>query len=119
MDKLLKAAECAYVLKQMDDPDAGLLQEKVEQFLGDRPVSSFKLIEAILGGAALRMMRDDPDGALSWIDAALEGGHSFLKLTQQPVFAPLAEHSGYLARLEKMEANAGRHRAAVERRLSH
>lgn len=61
------------------------------------------------------MLKDDPDEALLWIDEAIDNGHVNLKLTRDPLFAPLKDHPGYKPRLKRMEELAKTYRAAIEK----
>jgi len=107
----------AYVLKQKNDADAEILLNYLEKSLRGTSPDTTKFPEETLGAAALHMMRGNPDAALRWLDPIIDKGHVYLKLTNEPIFAPLADHPGYAKRLKRMQQTAKKYRAAIEKQL--
>ena len=110
-------ARIIYSFRQNNDPNAEIILANLERYYGDRPPSEFQLPNEFIGGASLHMLKDDPDEALLWIDAAIDNGHVNLKLTQDPLFAPLKNHPGYKSRLKRMEELAKTYRDAIKKQL--
>ena len=110
-------ARIIYSFRQNNDPNAEIMLANLERYYGDRPPSEFQIPNEFLGGASLHMLKDDPDEALLWIDEAIDNGHVNLKLTRDPLFAPLKDHPGYKPRLKRMEELAKTYRAAIEKQL--
>ena len=106
-----------YSFRQNNDPNAEIMLANLERYYGDRPPSEFQIPNEFLGGASLHMLKDDPDEALLWIDAAIDNGHVNLKLTRDPLFAPLKDHPGYKPRLKRMEELGKTYRDAIKKQL--
>ncbi len=106
-------AKVCFVYKQASNPNADKVCDKLTDFYEGTTPADFPMIEDIFGGAAWHMINNAPDQALIWIDYLIEKDMAFLKLTTQPVFAPLENHPDYEERLVRIEKNAAKHRRSI------
>ncbi len=108
---------CTYVMIQQGHADAHMFLNSLEESLKGICPNTAKFPEENLGAAALYMIHEKPDEALRWLDPLIEKGHVYLKLTNEPIFAPLASYPGFAARLDHMQKTARKYRAAIKRYL--
>ncbi len=107
-------AELFFVFNEVNDPAAPGLYQLVDDYYRGKTPADFKYPNDHLGGVAYHLIREKPDEALAWLDAAIDRDHAFLFLTARPALAPLEHHPGYPQRLTAMQEIAARHRLSIE-----
>ena len=108
---------CAYVMIQQGDEGAQMFLNNLEKSLEGISPNTAKFPEENLGASALHMIRGKSDEALRWLDPLIDKGHVYLKLTHEPIFAPLASHPGFAARLDRMQKTAKKYRTVIKQQL--
>lgn len=73
--------------------------------------------EAYINGARWRMLEDDPDGAMLWLNALADLGRSEF-VSQFAAFEPLQPRADFQAFLARMDGYRARDRALVEAQLA-
>lgn len=117
-NELLWVAEYVFVLDSQSDPDAQILLRRLEDLANKVPTDQIRQTDALLGRVAIRMLRDDPKGALEWLDRLIDKGHVFLHLSKNPIFAPLKNTPGFALRQRTMEENAAQYRTKIRKQRS-
>ena len=104
-------------LEHKDDPRAQSLRGFLSKLYQDVVLSESVLPETYINGARWRMLQDDPDGAMVWLNALADLSRSVL-VTKYPTFDPLKSRADYQAFMARMESYRIRDRALIEAQLA-
>ena len=108
----------ADILRGHDDPAADIYRARLADHFGGRAPADFQLRESHYAGAMWRMMNDDPEGALRWLDAFIAAGHVMPEMALEPLFDSLRSTAAFAALDDRMADNAARYRRAIEAQLA-
>lgn len=118
VDDYYYLSSMAFVLQRNDDPKAGKLLARLDQYFIERPLVHYRTFKEFQAGIAYFLMRDDPANALKCLDEAIDRGFAMLQLTREPMFALLEKQAGYEKRRARMKENALRHRQSISEQIA-
>ena len=104
-------------LEHKNDPRAQSLRASLSKAYRDVVPSKSALPEAYINGARWRMLNDDPDGAMVWLNALADLSQSVL-VTRYATFESLKPRADYQAYRARMESYRTRDRALIEAQLA-
>jgi TolB-like protein/DNA-binding winged helix-turn-helix (wHTH) protein/Flp pilus assembly protein TadD len=109
----MDAVAIMQLLEVEGDEGAITIRRNLREFYQNKEPADFELENDLLVGAEWRMAEGDVDGALQWIDRALDQKMVFPELRLDPVFDSLRGVPAFQSRLTKMDEIAATHRSAV------
>ncbi|NNL87521.1 MAG: TIR domain-containing protein [Marinicaulis sp.] len=112
------AAYYSEILSARNDPYAEIFKKRLAaQFKGRAP-ADFEAPDSLYAGAKWRMINNDVNGALLWLEELIDRGHIWRDIDFDPALDPLREAPEFQALMAKREENADRHRALIEAQLA-
>ncbi len=106
------------ILSENNDPAAETFRAKLGARFDDKAPADFRLRDSLYAGALWQMLNGRETAALLWLDALIEAGHVWPEIVFEPLFDPVRETADFQTRAARLEANAARHRAAIETQLA-
>ncbi|MEL7045808.1 MAG: hypothetical protein AAGL66_12415, partial [Pseudomonadota bacterium] len=106
-------AKIALAYRDAGDPLADQMIARVDQFYQGRRPGDFAMRNDLIGGALWCLLHDDTEGAVAWVNHAVDEGDAFLAYIQEPLFDPLTDHPAYPSIMIRMRQNAETHRQNI------
>lgn len=122
-DPLISAFRSGYAIAMLaefehaGDPDATIVRTALVKYFDGRKVDDFTY-DNQLSGAAWKALNDDADGAIEWLSTCADRGAVFGQVKFLPEFDSIRTRPDFAGVVAKMDANAARHRAAIDAQLA-
>jgi len=104
-------------LERENDPRAAVIRASLSETYDGVVPSKSASSEAYINGARWRMLNDEPDGAMVWLNALADHGITVL-VHKYAAFEPLNSRADYQTYLARMESYRVRDRALIEAQLA-
>lgn len=114
----LHYARMSHVFERTQTPIKDRINAELAQYYADKSPADFALYEDVLGGSAFYLMNDEPENALLWLDFLVEKEHTFMSLTNEPIFGVLETLPGFDPIRLKMAATAKVYQTGIIEKLS-
>ena len=108
----------AAILTEKNDPAAQGFRQKLSARFDEHSPSDFRIRDSFYAGAMWQVLKGDSAAALQWLDALIDAGFTAPEITIEPLFDSIRDTQGFQERLQRLEANAARHRTEIENQLS-
>lgn len=106
------------VLNEKKDPDADIFRARLVAIFDGRKPADFQVRESLSAGAMWRMINNDREGALEWLQEMNERGQIWRIMDVNTIYDPIRDTPAFQALIAKREDMAARHRAEIEAQLA-
>lgn len=106
------------ILSTKNDPAAQIYRDRLRKRFDDHTPADYRLRDTFYAGAMWHMLNGNTSKALEWLDALIDAGHVAPEIDFEPLFDPIRESADFQERLEHIEENAVRKRAAIDMQLA-
>jgi len=112
------AARYAFAFQKVGDARAERFTKLVDEFIGDRQPEDLAFQIDLTVGAALQIIKGNPEGAYAWFNEAFKTGAIAKLNLEEPIFDPVRETAEFKAIIARNDTILARHRLAIEEQLA-